>query len=104
MAKGSQRPVKNLYQYEEDFGRMGTLTGRILLSADERAALEGASGCVFDVLGKHSEVSIEINPETLTLVTDDQSFLALAAKLGVNLECGFDPRCYLDEKELDEDA
>jgi hypothetical protein len=96
--------VKKLYQYEEDFGRMGCLTGRLLLSDEERAALEGQSGYADDVLGKHSEVEIEINPETLTLVTADAAFLARAAELGVDLECGFDPRGFLNEEEIDEDA
>jgi hypothetical protein len=93
-----------LYEYCESFGRMGVLTGRILLSDEDRASLEGATGIVDEALGKHSEVEIILNDKTLTVVTDDQAFLARATELGINLECGFDPRNYLNEVEIDEDA
>ena len=91
--------IKKLYQYQEDFGRMGTLTGRILLDDEEYNDLLDRSGTAQDVLGKHSEIDIEITPETLKLVTDDHDFLRRSEELKVDLECGFDPRGYLDEDE-----
>lgn len=90
---------KKLYEYYEDFGRMGSLSGRMLLTDAERDELEGASGYAYDVLGKHSEIEITLDDETLRLVTDDQIFLERAQTLGVSLESGFDPREYLPEED-----
>jgi hypothetical protein len=95
--------VKHLYEYNEDFGRMGTLTGRLLLTKNEYQDLLSKEFHADDVLGKHSEIDCELTVDNLKLLTDDETFLALAEKLGIDLECGFDPRCYIDDEEVDEE-
>lgn len=82
--------MRKLYEYLENFGRMGTLSGRMLLTDEEHAGLLGKSIWVGDELGKHSEVEVTFSNETVRLVTDNQEFLAMAEKLGVSLHSGFD--------------
>jgi hypothetical protein len=92
-----------LYQYHEDFGRCGSLTGRLLLTDEEYQGLLGKTFVAYDVLGKHSEIESELTAENLTLVTDDAVFINRAEELGVDLETGFDPRCYMEDEEIEED-
>jgi hypothetical protein len=52
------------------------------------------------VLGKHSEVILTLDEDNITEVTDDEKFIELFEKYG--LENGYNPFDYYDEQEEDE--
>lgn len=94
--------MKKIYKFEADFGRMGDLEG-VFVSTDEALQeLYGEQIYFGEVLGKHSEVILTLKPEHITEVTDDEKFIELFEKYG--LENGYNPFSYYeDEDEEDED-
>ena len=64
-----------LYNYGEDFERMGYLQG--IFVADDADVLKVMHKEVYlgEVLGKHSSIEASVNEETLTVLTDDQDFI-----------------------------
>lgn len=71
-------------RYSESFGRMGSLSETFIASDLElrglKAAREVDQG---EALGKHSEVTSTLDDKTLTVVCDDEAFIARALELGV---------------------
>lgn len=91
---------RKLYEFYADFGRMGELSGRFVLGDGEQTLLAETYGQEIyfgEVLGKHSEVYLKLEPAHITVVTDDEAFLAQADALKVNLGHGFNPLDYLPE-------
>lgn len=90
---------KGIYRFAYNCGRMGKLSGLFIATA---AAIERAKGrtvCLGEVLGKHSEIDVDIDT-TVTLVTQDADAVAMFEHH--NLTTGYDPLEYLDEQEADE--
>lgn len=81
--------MAKLYEYSEYFGRMGTLSGRMILTDGQHAKLLGKSAWASEYLGKNSEVEVHFTTETVRLITDNQEFLETAKKLGIRLDSGF---------------
>ena len=92
---------KKIYKLEWDFGRMGSLEGVFVADSDDiKKLLENETEIYFgEVLGKHSEVFGVIKSKHLTEVTDDEKFIDLFEKYG--LESGYNPFDYLNESEDD---
>jgi hypothetical protein len=91
---------RKLYEFNANFGRMGALSGRFVLGDGEQALLAETYGQEIyfgEVLGKHSEVFLELKPEHITVVTDDEAFLAQADALKIDLSHGLNPLDYLPE-------
>lgn len=87
--------MKKLWAFHVYYGRSGDLDGRFLTrtEAEEEKlrSLYGKRIHFGEVLGKHSDVAVHLEPEHVTLVTDDQAFLDMADHLKVDLRVGFDP-------------
>ena len=98
--------MTKLYEFNANFGRMGSLHGRFLLDEEREAKLPEIYGKTIhfgEVLRKHSDVSFVLRPEHLEMVTDDQEFLGRAKTLGISLESGFDPiQQYFEQVEDEE--
>lgn len=80
---------------------MGCLEGRFVLDDEGQAKLESLYGKrIFfgEVLGKHSEVIVNLAQGDIRVVTDDQEFLEKARALGVSLDTGFNPISYYDNE------
>jgi len=91
--------MRKLYEFELDCGRMGSLTGRFVLDEEGQKQLEESYGKVVyfgEVLGKHSDVQVKLAPNQFTVVTDNQEFLNMAARLGVSLNSGYNPFHYME--------
>lgn len=54
-----------LYKYAEDFGRMGDLDGMFFATEEQHERFMGKEGYASDILGKHSEVYLQFNDETI---------------------------------------
>jgi hypothetical protein len=95
MAAGlGMRMGKKLLAFNVYCGRMGSLSGRFVADDEDQAELESIMGRDIyfgEVLGKHSDVTITLEPEHISVVTDNEAFLAEAERLNISLDTGFDP-------------
>jgi 3-deoxy-D-manno-octulosonic-acid transferase len=91
--------MRKLFKFHCDCGRAGVLQGTFVLDEGAQERLEKLYGKRInfgEALGKHSEVTVDLEREEITLMTDDQEFLAMAEKLGVDLNQGYNPLDYAD--------
>jgi hypothetical protein len=99
--------VNKLYKFHVYCGRMGDLDGMFVLDESEQQRLfdhVGRDVYFGEVLGKHSEISVTLESSHLTMLTDDQEWLAKARELKVSLSSGLNPLEYIDEaSDGDED-
>lgn len=94
---------KILVKYSESFGRMGDLSGVFVTTqADYDRALRGRSVYLGEVLGKHSQVTADLNASTLRVVSDDPAVVALVEEH--DLSTGENPvATYIENHDEDED-
>ncbi len=93
--------MKKIYKFAADFGRMGDLEGVFVSTDEELEELYGQEIYFGEVLGKHSEVVLTLEAEHITEVTDDEKFIELFEKYG--LENGFNPFDYHTEEDAYDD-
>lgn len=75
-----------LYRYQQDYGRMGSLDGVFIADEDDLKWFMGAEVWADDILGKHSEVQVCFNANTVrALDISDQSVSELHKVLGKNI-------------------
>jgi hypothetical protein len=68
--------MRGLYKFHWDCGRQGDLRGLFTAEANEVEGVIGKEVYFGKVLGKHSEIYGTVEPGEITLLTDDQSFVA----------------------------
>jgi hypothetical protein len=91
--------MKGLYKFEWDCGRNGNLEGLFIAEKADIEALVGTDVYFGEILGKHSEVQGEIEEDEITLITDDQAFIALIEeKIGEGTISGVNPLDYLRDE------
>lgn len=79
--------MKMIVRYEQSFGRMGCLEDTFIATAAELKALEAWGECHRgEVLGKHSDITATLDDDTLTVLTEDQDFIAKAVEYGLVAE------------------
>lgn len=92
-----------LCKYEEDFGRMGDLESVFITTREELERIKKREDLYLnDVLGKHSEIQIELTDENCKIVSEDQEFIdKLQAILSPEYEVisGVDFLCLFHEME-----
>jgi len=90
--------MQKIFRYYEDFGRMGDLEGIFVATEEE---ISNAPETVYfgEVLGKHSDVYSDEWKKHITVLTDDQEFIARALFYGL-CGTGYNPLEYFDD--LDE--
>lgn len=86
--------AKGLYKFHWDCGRMGEVSGAFVAEAEAVAAALGAEIYLGEVLGKHSEIYGTLDPEDITLVTEDPAALEALGEFSV----GINPLVYLEEQ------
>ena len=90
-----------LYKFQSDYGRYGTLNG-VFVEDEERVAKAIGKNVYFgEVLGKHSEVVLDLEEHHFEVMTEDQAFIHQFEKLG--LATGYNPFDYMEDDEDDED-
>lgn len=83
---------KALYKYDWDFGRMGKLSGLFLALPSQVKAAVGQTFDFGEALGKHSEITGEIESDDLKLVSDDPADVAVIERLfSKDNICGHNP-------------
>lgn len=88
-----------IYKFEFEC-RSGELSGIFLAEKAAIADLIGKEVYFGEVLGKHSEVSLTITEDEITMVTDDLK--AINVFTDFNLECGYNPLSYFEYFNSDE--
>ena len=74
-----------LYEYFEDYGRMGSLSGLYVMDEQDFEELKGKFYYGDELLGKHSEVFLDFYGNS-DVKSDDQEFLGkLVELLGVSV-------------------
>ena len=72
-----------LYRYQQDYGRMGDLDGVFIADETDLKWFMGAEVWVNDVLGKHSEIQVTFNENTVKeLAVSEQAVQELFDVLG----------------------
>ena len=94
--------MKKLYKFREDFGRMGEVEG--LFIADELDVRDAIGQVVYlgEVLGKHSDIEVEITKASLKVIPVPQETIdQLLTAFGTSTLCGMNPLEYIEYGEED---
>lgn len=91
--------MKAIYKYNENFGRMGYLSGVFIEDSDKTKEMLGSNVYFGEILGKHSEIVGTMSNKTLTFVTADPTIIQLFEEF--ELSNGTNPFDYLDSEELE---
>ncbi|WP_321913530.1 hypothetical protein [Paraburkholderia sp. J11-2] len=97
--------MKVIVELGVDYGRSGTLSGIFVCEKADLEKLYGKEVYFGEVLGKHSEVSLEMDAECFEIRTEDQDFIAKFIEImGDGTISGYNPFDYYDaDEESDED-
>lgn len=90
--------MKKLYEFYHGCGRMGELEGLFIAEERDIEKIIGKEIYFGEVLGKHSEIIIDIDKIDIVVKTDDQEFIAFAEKyIGKGTLSGHNPLDYYEE-------
>lgn len=96
--------MKVIVEFGVDCGRQGSLEGIFVCEKEALEKLYGKTVYFGEVLGKHSEVEIDIDAECFEIRTEDQDFIAKFIEImGDGTISGYSPFDYIDEVESDEE-
>lgn len=69
--------MKGIYEFYWDCGRQGNLSSTFIADSAEVEFMLGKEVYFGEVLGKHSEIYGTIDPQDITLKTDNQDFIRM---------------------------
>lgn len=74
---------KAIYQFHEDFGRMGEISGTFIEDKELVETVLGHQHEVYlgEVLGKHSDISVELNEHNVTMLSDNPEHIKLLREI-----------------------
>ena len=90
-----------LYQFFQDFGRSGVLEGVFIARDEDIKKIMGKEIYFGEVLGKHSEVIVNICETNLECVSDDRELVDMIFRMFNNSMTisGYNPIDYYYEEE-----
>ena len=95
---------KAIYKFLWDCSRSGCVESLFVATTEEVQAAMDKEVYFGEILGKHSEVHGVLSAEDLTVVTDDQEFIAKFEQiLGDGFSTGHNPLDYIDYTKEEED-
>jgi len=91
--------MEALYRFDVSFRRGGKLSGIFIAKKEDVDNLIKNSTTVWfgEILGKHSEIVLDMEDDMFTMLTDEQNVLDIVRKY--NLENGYNPFDYIEEEE-----
>ena len=92
---------EGVYRWRQSFGRAGSLTGVFVARSDEVESVIGRGVYWGEVLGKHSDVSGELEASDFALLTDDTDFIEKFRRFG--LDTGHNPIERLAERDAEDE-
>lgn len=93
--------MRKLYRFNWYGGRMGYLHGMFAAEESDVANAIGETVHFGEVLGKHSDVTVELEESHMSVVTEDQDFIAKFESLGC--ASGHNPLHYVEDEGSDEE-
>lgn len=87
--------MNTLYKMHIDCGRSGDLYATFVSTSEDILSLLDQKINFGEVLGKHSDVSVEMKTDMFTVITEDQEFIKMFMELG--LESGHVPFYYIEQ-------
>lgn len=88
--------MKKLFKFHADCGRMGELDGLFLAYQAEVDNAIGKTVSFGEVLGKHSDISVNIECGLIDLISDDPHTISTLSELFPNDNiCGHNPLDYI---------
>lgn len=96
--------MKVIARFYWDCGRMGEVDGLFVTTKEALEAAYGREVYFGEILGKHSEVSGTLDPGDITILTEDQDFIAKFIEIiGDDNVSGYNPLDYIEERDEYED-
>lgn len=100
-------PKEKIYEFFVDCKRMGEIEGMFLSTEEEIKSIIGKTIHFGEILGKHSEIDVDMEEGHFKVVTDDQDFIDKAKKIfeiddGGTIS-GYNPFDYIEDEEDEED-
>lgn len=91
--------MEALYKFNVSFRRSGYLSGIFIAKKEDVDNLIKYRTSVWfgEVLGKHSEIVLDMEDDMFTMLTDEQEVLNIVKKY--NLESGYNPFDYIEDVE-----
>lgn len=89
---------ENIYEFFADFGRMGEIDGYFIATPEEVAAMIAEEPTLYfgEVLGKHSEVVLDLTADHISLKSDNAEAVAVVKDLFGESVAGFNPLDYYE--------
>ena len=95
---------KRLYRFYVNCGRDGFLDGLFISTEKEINELYNRTTSFGEVLGKHSEIEVDVEPEDIQMLSADQDKIEWLHSLNnSNTICGHNPINYFDDEDEDYD-
>jgi hypothetical protein len=91
-----------LFSFYWDCGRVGSLEGLFIATQDEVDRAIGKQVYFGEVLGKHSEIYGSIDPEDITVVSEDQEKIQWLRGIFGDCVSGYNPLEYISDSEEEE--
>jgi hypothetical protein len=94
--------MKAIYKMDCDLRRLGSLRGVFIAEnyMIEKLISEKITVCFGEVLGKHSDIRVQLDESDITMASDNPEHVTLIESLG--LETGFNPLHYPASQDLTE--
>ncbi|GAA6622796.1 hypothetical protein [Scytonema sp. NUACC26] len=89
--------MRKLYKMEFIFSRKGTITGMFVSTDEEVKRLYKTTIYFGEVLGKHSDIQVDLQGGDIITVTDDQEFIDKYVQLIGDV--GYNPFDYIQDEE-----
>lgn len=70
-----------IVKFKADYGRNGNLDGLFICTQDQLDAIFGKDVYFGEVLGKHSNVTVDLQKDDFEIISDDQDFIAKLKKV-----------------------
>lgn len=86
-----------VYRFHLDYGRMGSLSGLFLEDSETVERNIGRRVYFGECLGKHSDVSFDLDNDQLQLVTDDSEIVKIFRNY--NITSGWNPFEYIYDND-----
>lgn len=95
---------KVIAKFHWDCGRMGDVDGLFIADKSKLESANGEHVYFGEILGKHSEVYGDLDESAITILTEDQDFIAKFIEImGDGTISGYNPLEYLSDEEDEED-
>lgn len=94
--------MRGIYRFQIHCGRMGDLAGVFTAESEDIEKIDGQTVYFGEVLGKHSEVEVDIDSEKhIKLISSSPADVEMFDRL--ELSTGYDPFDYWEPEESDEE-